>query len=227
MLDGSSEFNFLLHNLFSGLEPLLIAYLMLVFYPHLGTVAFWVGALLWVLFYPNSPYMISDLIHVSLQTKVPTDSGTIPDAIVDRIVFNVLIIFSFALLSIFYGFISLKIMYTLFRLRYNAKVASTFIIIALLLSCIGFYIGRTIKSEAISTTENLYSANFLFHPIESFNAIWPSLFPSADHPYPYHMMALFGIIQCALLVMMKDVHNVESAELITEQNLRPGKAEAR
>ncbi|CCH00611.1 hypothetical protein FAES_2602 [Fibrella aestuarina BUZ 2] len=214
ILGGSNEFNFLFHNLFSGFEPLLIAYVLLIVNQRIGTVVFWIGTSLWVLFYPNSPYMISDLIHVTLRTNVPTDSSSIPDEIVDRVVFNVLIVFSFAMLSVFYGFVSLKIMYSLFRVRYSASVAKTLIGVAVALSCVGFYIGRTIKAEAISTKENLYSADFLFHPIEAIGSIWPKLFPSAEHEYPYYMMILFGIVQCSLLLMMRNVRNIESNELV-------------
>ena len=223
VLDGSDEFNFLFHNLFSGFEPLLIAYVLLIFYRHLGTVVFWLGALLWVLFYPNAPYMISDLVHVTLHTNVPTNSGTIPDEVVDRVVFNVLIIFSFAMLSVFYGFTSLKIMHNLFRARYSTKIANTFVVIALVLSCLGFYIGRTIKATVDNTGENFYSYDFLFYPLEVIGSIWPKLFPSADHGHPYAMMLLFGIVQATLLVMMRDVQDVDSDELIAKRDIQPGR----
>src|ERR1051325_11390079 len=64
IVEHSSEFQFLLWNLFLAFVPLAVAW---VTYVVTGKWATWLVVLLsivWLLFYPNAPYMISDLIHV-------------------------------------------------------------------------------------------------------------------------------------------------------------------
>ncbi len=205
---GDSIFNFLLSNLFSGFLPLLFAFLIHRFYDKLSNFFFWIGTFLWFLFYPNSPYMISDLIH---------DSSDPKDAILpDLIVFDTLIIFSIALLSIFMGFISLKIMYNIFREKYSKKFAKIALTFTLVLSCLGFYMGRVLRAAAHAG--NLYSWDFLLHPIKVFKEVWAALFPVGEHIYAYLMMILFGIVQFMLLLMMKDVGDFEADEIITKKS---------
>lgn len=204
---GDNVFNFLKSNLFSGFIPLALAVLLKIFYSKINNLVFVLGSLLWVLFYPNSPYMISDLIH---------DSSDVQDATIkDLIVFDTLIIFSIAMLSVFYGFISLKIMFNLFKDRFGSAFAHSAIVISLLLSCLGFYMGRVITST--KHAGNLYSWDFLLHPGIILKQVWDALFPIGEHLPAYYMMILFGIIQYMLLVMMKDVNDIEDTKLITNE----------
>ena len=108
LIVGDHFFSFLESNLFIGSFPvILIAFLLDYFYGRYNTLIFWIGTFLWVLFYPNAPYMISDLIH---NTSEPKDS-----LYKDLVKFDTMIIFSIAMLSLFYGFLSLKIMFILFK----------------------------------------------------------------------------------------------------------------
>lgn len=226
-VEGDQALNFLLYNLFSGFVPLLIAYALLLFNKRIPLVIFWLATVLWLLFYPNSPYMISDLIHESIDD--PKQKGLY--------IYNTLIIFSIAMLSVFYGFMSLKIMYSLFEYRFNAKLANAFIIITLLLSSIGFYLGRVVKgfvwnsdnslvdhntsTDKSGTVKNLYTSDLFLHPIETFQKIWDSLFPINTHIDAYYMMALMVVIQFSLLTMMRDVEDFQKSDILTKKVAHP------
>src|SRR5215208_3975831 len=87
---GDTFFNFLKSNLFIGSFPvILIAFLMDMYSARFKPVLFWLCTAVWVLFYPNAPYMISDLIHDS---QDPNDVNQI------RVIYDTLIIFSIAML---------------------------------------------------------------------------------------------------------------------------------
>lgn len=206
---GDHYFNFIKSNLFIGSFPvILIAFLLDHFDQKIGKVLFWIGTALWVLFYPNAPYMISDLIHNSqdpLDTLHP-----------DLIKFDTLILFSFAMLSIFYGFISIKIMFNLFRKRYSTRFAHTAIVIVIILSCLGFYMGRELLSAIKLGNGYLYSWEIFLEPLKIIKIVWHALWPIGAHWTAYAMMALFGIIQYMMLVMFKDVSDVEKAGIITK-----------
>jgi hypothetical protein len=46
--------------------------------------------------------------------------------------------------------------------------------------------------------------------------VWHLLFPIGAHKEAYLMMALFGIVQYMLLIMFKDISDVETAGFVTE-----------
>jgi uncharacterized membrane protein len=206
-LIGDTVFNFLKSNLLSGIIPFILAYLLSKFYTKLNTFFFWIVVLVWVLFYPNSPYMISDLIHDGADTP----------KVENQIVYDTLIIFSIAMLSVFYGFLSIKIMYNIFRIKYSVKVARIVIFLTVLLSCLGFYMGRELKSGIPFGNGYLYSSEIFTHPIQVLTIVFDSIFPISDHLPAYAMMALFGFVQYFLIIMFKDVNDLEATEIITKK----------
>ncbi|OQX98592.1 MAG: hypothetical protein B6I24_04900 [Bacteroidetes bacterium 4572_128] len=185
----------LMLNLFHGFLPLVFAFLLKQFYDKLNSFFFWLFTLVWVLYYPNSPYMISGLKHIAATPKEFQNYDT-------------LIIFSLAMLSLFYGLISLKIMYNLFRKRHGKKFANLIITITLLLSCLGFYMGRVLF---------LFSADFFKHPIKVIKLVWNGLFPIGDNLSTYAIMFLFGGVQLMLIIMFKDVNDIETDSIITKE----------
>ncbi|MBK7525645.1 MAG: DUF1361 domain-containing protein [Saprospiraceae bacterium] len=205
---GDHMFNFLKSNLLSGIAPFILALCLTYFSGKLNNFWFILGSMLWLLFYPNSPYMISDLIHLHEEVK----DSVIPQLIV----FDTFIVFSIAMLSLFYGFVSLKLMFNLFRQRFGDRWAHGAIFFSLILSCLGFYMGRAILSEVKLGNGYLYSWEVFLEPAFIINIVLKNLFPISDHIHVYAMMALFGFVQYQMLVMMKDVSDIEEAKAITK-----------
>ncbi|MFZ1703787.1 MAG: DUF1361 domain-containing protein [Saprospiraceae bacterium] len=205
---GDSMFDFLKSNLLSGIIPFVIALFLQYFGHKFKNWIFIAISLLWLLFYPNSPYMISDLIHPHEEAL----GATMPHLIV----YDTFIIFSIAMLSVFYGFVSLKIMFNLFRDRFGSKFAHGAIIFSLILSCLGFYMGRALVSEIELGNGFLYSWEIFLEPVYIFKIVWKSLFPISENMHVYYMMALFGFVQYQLLVIMKDVSDIEQANVISK-----------
>ncbi len=205
---GDATFNFLKSNLWSGIIPFLIAIVIRMLYSRLNNFLFIMLSLGWVLFYPNAPYMISDLIHPHQEPKDTTFETLI--------VYDTLIVFSIAMLSVFYGFVSLKIMFNLFRTRFGNNTAHIIIFVSLCLSCLGFYMGRELVSKIKIGNGFLYSSEIFKEPIYIIRTVWHALVPIQQHLPVYYMMALFGFVQYQLLVMIKDVGDFESAELFTK-----------
>jgi uncharacterized membrane protein len=207
-LVGDHMFNFLKSNLLSGIAPFVIALGLQFFYSKLNNFWFILGSMLWLLFYPNSPYMISDLIHPHEEVK----DSVIPQLIV----FDTFIVFSIAMLSLFYGFVSLKLMFNLFRQRFGERWAHGAILFSLILSCLGFYMGRAILSEVKLGNGYLYSWEVFLEPVFIIKIVLKNLFPISDNIHVYAMMALFGFVQYQMLVMMKDVSDIEEAKAVTK-----------
>lgn len=182
----------LLLNLFHGFLPLVFAFVLSHFYDKIPNFIFWLVSLVWVLYYPNSPYMISDFKHLAQDPAAYQNYDT-------------LIIFAFAMLSLFYGLLSLKIMYALFTKKRNKRFANIAIISTLLLSCLGYYMGRVLF---------LFSADFFKNPLKVLKEVWEHLWPISQNLSTYSLMLLFGGVQLMLIIMMKDVNDIESRNKI-------------
>jgi uncharacterized membrane protein len=200
---GNDFYAFLKSNLLIGSLPVIvIAYLLYCYNDKLSPFLFWLGTSLWVLFYPNAPYMISDLIHDSQDPAILQNP--------DLIKYDTLIIFSLAMLSVFYGFLSLKLMFQLFLKRYGKWVAHISINVTVVLSCLGFYMGRELLSAIKVGNGYLYSWEIFLEPLQIIKITWNALWPIQKHLPAYALIVLFGIVQYLLLIMFHYVNNIES-----------------
>jgi uncharacterized membrane protein len=186
----NTTYNFLLWNLFLGFLPLFFAFTLYLFNAKAGTFILFAGSFLWLLFYPNSPYMLTDFIHLNAQK---------PSAIYDAIIF-----FSISILSLFYGFFSLKIIHLIWYSRYNRKAANAIIIFSILLSSFGIYLGRILRVN---------SWDLFTKPLKVMADIFGHMWPVTKNPSTYYIIVLFTIIQVTLLWTIHDMDKLDEKPL--------------
>jgi uncharacterized membrane protein len=125
---------YLIWNLFLAWIPLLIAYFLqrynLRFPKKYSVLCF--SSFLWLLFFPNSPYIITDLIHLDSKFNVP-------------LWFDAMMIFSFALTGLIAGFLSLYFMHEILNKLFNKIVNWLLILMTLILTGYGIYLGRILR----------------------------------------------------------------------------------
>lgn len=92
----------------------------------------WVYGAVWLLFLPNAPYLVTDLIHLGYSADAP-------------ILFDTTILFSCALCGLAMGFTSLRWMQGLVAKRWGAAVGQGFSLFALSLAGFGIYLGRYLR----------------------------------------------------------------------------------
>jgi uncharacterized membrane protein len=100
--------------------------------------------LLWLLFFPNAPYMLTDFIHLQ-------ESSTTP------LWYDGLMISSFAWTALVLGFVSLYLMQTIWRRAVGSLMGWIGVIGALALGSLGVYIGRFVGYN---------SWDALLHPVQ-------------------------------------------------------------
>ncbi len=136
LMTGRITYAFLLWNLVLAWVPLVCAWIVShTKRPLSAWKLVWIPAFLWLLFFPNAPYILTDLGHLarlSEWTLAPLG-------------FDVVMILAFTLNALFAGFLSLFIMEEIWRGHLGSRVATTFSVISLVLAGFGVYIGRFLR----------------------------------------------------------------------------------
>lgn len=123
---GTPHFGFLLWNLFLALVPLgLSLALARVKDRRLGLAV----AAGWLLFFPNAPYMLTDLIHLKQKDGVP-------------LWFDLILLLSFALVALACGLHSLRGVHVWFERTFSPLVGWVTVLFSLGLTGFGIYLGR-------------------------------------------------------------------------------------
>ena len=125
---GNHHYAFMLWNLFLAAVPLALS-LGLSRIRRLTAAAPLLAG--WLLFFPNAPYVLTDLIHLT-----PHNHGQTP------LWLDLLMLLSFALVALWFGFQSLQIVQHWFAARYSKVMAWTVSLGSLSLSGFGVYLGR-------------------------------------------------------------------------------------
>lgn len=125
------RYSFLVWNLFLAWIPLIIAIFMQLYFQKkaLNRLYFAIGGLFWLLFLPNAPYIITDLLHLRSNTNVP-------------VWFDSLLVFSYAMAGLQAGLFSLYIMQGLLEKLYSRNVSYAITTICVWLASYGVYLGR-------------------------------------------------------------------------------------
>jgi len=141
---------YLVWNLFLAWLPLLMATAAVANRHRPPLVIFW--GLLWLLFLPNAPYLITDLMHLRPYAPVP-------------VWYDALLLFSFALCGLLLALRSLSLMHSIATGRLGAWGGWLFVLSAAVLSSFGVYIGRFLRwnSWDVFANPGRLSADILAH----------------------------------------------------------------
>lgn len=174
----TSRYSFMLWNLFLAWIPLFLAVILvkrLRYARWLSPINLSVS-LLWLLFLPNSFYVLSDLVH--LQT-----TGEI------NILFDAVLFFSFIMNGFIAGLWSLYCIHQELKRRLTPVAAATIINGALLLSGFAIYLGRTMRWNAWDV---------FVHPFGILFDVSEGLINPLSHPQVIVTTGTFFLLTCAL-----------------------------
>jgi len=164
-------FTFLIWNLFLAWIPFLFSLLLLKVHQNKNTSKITLGIIfsIWLIFFPNAPYIITDLFHLRIIQNVP-------------LWFDALLIFSYVWNGLLLGFVSLLNIHY-FLDCYLKKIHSWIIIaVVLFLSGFGIYIGRYLRWNSWDVVSN---------PILLFKDVFERVVNPFAHPRTYSMTFVF------------------------------------
>ena len=134
LLDHGLTYAYLIFNTALATVPLLVSW-RLVKLLKTKRWSYWeplIWTFIWIIFLPNSFYMISDYIHLQSMSN-------------HTILFNAVMFSSFIFLAMFMGLISLYQIHSELKKRLRPKTAATLIAIILLGCCFAIYLGRDLR----------------------------------------------------------------------------------
>jgi uncharacterized membrane protein len=126
---GDPYYHFLVWNLFLAWVPFVLALAAYGLARHTRGLPVIVLGILWLLFFPNAPYILTDFIHLNESPAVP-------------LWYDALMIVSFAWTGLVLGFASLYLMQMIWQRAAGRAIAWLGVLAALALASFGVYLGR-------------------------------------------------------------------------------------
>jgi uncharacterized membrane protein len=184
---GSYTFVFLTWNLFLAAVPFAAAALLETLNRRRGWLPLqWGAFLLWLLFLPNAPYIITDLMHLKARPPVP-------------LWYDVLLLISCAGTGLLFGYASVLMVQRVVERRFRRVTGWVVAVSTLVLSAYGIYLGRFLRFN---------SWEAITDPLPLFSDMLAHLTDPMQHPRTLAVTVLFGIAltlgYVALRVMVDD-----------------------
>jgi len=161
-LTGELYYIFLIWNLFLAAVPWWVSQIAEK-YRDISVVGNLLLFAIWLLFLPNTFYVITDLIHLKNSTGF-------------YLMLDILLILTFAFICVFLGYSSLNKMSKIIRERFPKINLNYFNYPVLILCSFGIYLGRFLRYNSwniINNPRNLFldCLNYLINPIEN-KEVW-------------------------------------------------------
>jgi uncharacterized membrane protein len=131
---GKMSLIFILWNILLAFIPFFISFILLSLSKEkkLSKIIFIIGFILWMLFIPNAPYIVTDFIHLGEIRSVP-------------MIYDVFLIFSSASVGLMLGFHSFFHIEQIIKKKYSPRVTSLIMGLIMIIISFGIYLGRFMR----------------------------------------------------------------------------------
>ena len=167
----TKTFLFLNWNLFLAFIPWLLSTLLFI-KPKIQQSKIWISLvlLIWLLFFPNAPYILTDLFHLRLKLSMP-------------IWFDLVLILLFAWTGLLFGFLSLWDIEQILQKSMKKSTVTIISTLLLFLGSFGIYVGRYLRWN---------SWDIITEPFRLAYDIGDRLINPFQHPKTWGMTILLG-----------------------------------
>jgi uncharacterized membrane protein len=176
----SFTYSFLFWNLFLAYIPLFISYLV-VKIGNRNSWLFFTGTGIWLLFFPNCHYILTDLFHLHQRPFIP-------------IWFDLLLILTFAWTGLLLGFQSLVNIELALAKKFSNLIARICAIFFLFMASFGIYLGRF---------QRWNSWDILCQPFSLIKEIAHRFIHPEMHPRTWAVTFFLGFLLCLMYFSLK------------------------
>lgn len=178
-----STYAWLWFNLFLAWLPLafaLVAYNVSWHHSRLSWLLVFACAVIWLAFFPNAPYLVTDIIHLQHRADAP-------------FWFDLILFVAIAWTGCFLGLVSLFLMQEIVRRAAGWVFSWVFALAALVLSGFGIYLGRFLRWN---------SWDVFFAPSEILGSILEGLRHPAAHSQTFVFSMMFAAFFTTMYLML-------------------------
>jgi uncharacterized membrane protein len=165
----SINYIFLPWNLWLAWIPLWLAMLMV---RESKPVKLFVYLAIWLVFFPNAPYIITDFLHLKPRGDIP-------------FWFDTLLIYSYSFTGLLLGILSALLVFKKLKDFFAPLIARGLMLLTMMVSGYGIYVGRFLRFN---------SWNLLTNPLQIIGDTVSRLIHPASYPRTYGVTLMAGIL---------------------------------
>jgi uncharacterized membrane protein len=185
-LSNSLSYIFLNWNLFLAFIPWAISTIVIVKKINNKFLLF-ILIISWLIFFPNSPYILTDFFHLNYRFHIP-------------VWYDFIEILSFAWTGLIFGFVSLMDIEFLLGQYINKKIISVLLVVFLFLGSFGIYLGRFLRWN---------SWDIFTNPFCLISDISDRIINPLNHPRTWGLTILMGILLNLMFFSIKFFKRIE------------------
>ncbi len=165
---------FLIWNLVLALAPYGISVALFIVSRRrrrpLITISTIILALLWLVFYPNAPYIFTDFIHIANKTFVRSGTSVLKQETL--LWYDLTLCSAFAFLGHAVGLFSIDLVFRALKGLFRPLVARLLVAVAIIISGFGIYIGRFVRLNSWDLfVRPFHTAKLVFPYLSDFKAV--------------------------------------------------------
>lgn len=154
-----------------------------------------VAITVWILFFPNSPYILTDLFHLRSRNAVP-------------IWYDLVVILSYAWTGLFCGFISLLDIEKLLSDYFKKPTINIITVLFLFLTSFGVYLGRFLRWNSWDVLSNSFGL---------FNDVLVRIVYPMDYTKTWGVTVLMGVMLNFMYLIMKSLRNLNADTAVVKK----------
>lgn len=188
---GYTIYLFMLTNLFLAFVPWFISSIIQT-HEIKNRFLFVILLFFWIIFFPNAPYMLTDLIHLGKNRAAP-------------LWYDLIMLLTYGFAGLYYAFVSLGVMEEKLSRKWNLRAVKFVRVIFIYVTCFGVYLGRFLRWN---------SWDLIGNPAALLHDVCRRVFLPFNYPGAWGFTILGGTLLNLIYMIMKSGASSEVVSVV-------------